>query len=121
MFNKSYTTLRGMLKPRDKGTGDPIKLKWIKGHYYYSASRIPDWSYDYDLLSQSVSHDRSCEEAKIPKNFCPCMEERTGLMPYFYFGHAELLFKMNSPDNLVSLGDDTKYDCVRQENKQMKH
>ena len=109
-----YNTLRGMLQPRDEGTGDPIKLEWIKGHN----SGIPDWS--YDLLSQRVPRDRSCEEAKIPKNFCPCMEERTDLMPYFYVGHAELLPKMKSPD--LTLGNDGNItQSWFQTGKEMKH
>jgi len=99
-----YNTLRGMLKPRTKGNGDPIKLDHIIGH----DSGIPDWS--YDLFSQEVPHDRSCEEAKIPKKFCPCMEERTDLMPYFYVGHAEHLSKMNRSN--LTLRDDGKYEAI---------
>lgn len=100
-----YNTLRGMIKPRDKENGDPIKLHHIKGH----DSGIPHWS--YDLLSQRVPHDRTCEEAKIPHKFCPCIEERTDLMPYFYVGHAEDLSKMHSTN--FTLGDDGKYEAIK--------
>jgi hypothetical protein len=77
-----YTTLRMLVVPHQRGTGEPMKLN-LKGYL----AGIPDWS--YDLLSQTVPEDRSCKEAKVPIEFCPCLEERNDLMPYFYVGQAE--------------------------------
>jgi len=80
-----FKTLRLIIDPRiateDVNMHDqPVTLK--------------DWS--YDLLNDKVPSDRTCEDAKIPLEYCPCVEERTDLMPYFYVGHAEKLNEMNS-------------------------
>ncbi len=81
-----YNTLRGFLQPRDR-YGEPIPLK-----YPGYASGIPDWS--FNLLHDKVPLDRNCEDARIPIEFCPCIEERSDLMPYYYVGHSEKLEEM---------------------------
>jgi len=80
-----YKTLRLIIDPRiateDVNMHDqPVTLK--------------DWS--YDLINDKVPSDRTCEDAKIPLEYCPCVEERTDLMPYFYVGHAEKHNKMKT-------------------------
>jgi len=78
-----YNTLRKIVTPSNKEDKHP------ESGY---SSGIPDWS--YDLLSERVPEDRNCADAKIPKSFCPCVEEREDLMPYYYVGHAEKLSEM---------------------------
>jgi hypothetical protein len=80
-----YNTLRSITEPHQEGDGGSINP---------DRSGIPDWS--YDLLSKKVPQDRTCKDAKIPVEFCPCVEERKDLMPYFYVGHAEKLDQMES-------------------------
>ncbi|KAL7552327.1 hypothetical protein ACHAWF_015555 [Thalassiosira exigua] len=48
---------------------------------------IPQWS--YNLFQESIPLSRNCQEAKIPREFCPCTEERSDLAPSFYVGHSE--------------------------------
>lgn len=42
---------------------------------------IPSWS--YDLLTESVPASRTCFDARIASNFCPCMNERNDISPHF--------------------------------------
>ena len=42
---------------------------------------IPDWS--FDLLNEKIPMDRSCNEAKIPPDFCPCDGKGLGRAPNF--------------------------------------
>eukprot|EP00571_Detonula_confervacea_P000538 CAMPEP_0172318456 /NCGR_PEP_ID=MMETSP1058-20130122/34927_1 /TAXON_ID=83371 /ORGANISM="Detonula confervacea, Strain CCMP 353" /LENGTH=1694 /DNA_ID=CAMNT_0013033295 /DNA_START=295 /DNA_END=5379 /DNA_ORIENTATION=+ len=48
---------------------------------------IPRWS--YNLFQQKIPSGRNCQDAKIPKEFCPCMDERSDMAPSFYVGHSE--------------------------------
>jgi hypothetical protein len=82
-----YNTLRYLIAPHSKD-GSVLKLKNFKGH----DTGIPDWS--FNLLKDIVPHDRNCLDAMIPAEMCPCLEERSDLMPYFYVGKAEQLNKM---------------------------
>ena len=86
-----YNTIRGIVRPHYKGGAGPVK-----GY----DNGIPEWS--YNLLSDVVPDDRTCEEAKIPVDFCPCLEERTDLMPYFYVGHSEKLDEMRNSTQIQS-------------------
>lgn len=45
--------------------------------------------FSYNLLEEKVPPDRTCSDAKIPVSYCPCIEERDDLMPYFYICHTE--------------------------------
>mmetsp|Transcript_27789 Transcript_27789/g.47000 ORF Transcript_27789/g.47000 Transcript_27789/m.47000 type:complete len:563 (-) Transcript_27789:166-1854(-) len=58
---------------------------------------IPRWS--YNLLRQSIPLNRDCNKAKIPMQFCPCIDERSDMAPGFYVGHSEQfeLRKYNLP------------------------
>ena len=52
---------------------------------------IPWWS--YNLFQQTIPSDRSCSDAKIPAEFCPCINERKDMAPSFYVGHSETTTK----------------------------
>lgn len=79
-----YHTLRKLISPKFHD------IKANPGNIRDSG--IPDWS--FDILSDPISNDRTCEDAKIPNAFCPCIEERNDFMPHFYVGHAEQLNNM---------------------------
>ena len=42
---------------------------------------IPDWS--FDLFHTEIPHDRSCRDAKIPDDFCPCEGTAIDRSPHF--------------------------------------
>ncbi len=94
-----YNTIRGLMAPRNSN-GEEISIDEYKGH----KSGIPKWS--YNLLRDKIPSDRTCKDAKIPNKFCPCVEERNDLMPYFYVGQAEQLGKMEAM-NFTEMSDDT--------------
>merc|ERR1711862_1064633 len=82
-----YNTLRSIMTPRLKDGKHLIK------HKKDYRNGIPTWS--FNLLQEAVPNNRTCQDAKVPKEFCPCTEERTDLMPYFYVGQSEKLSEMN--------------------------
>lgn len=45
------------------------------------AAPIPDWS--YDLFKSVIPEDRSCKDAKIPADFCPCDGVDLDRAPHF--------------------------------------
>jgi hypothetical protein len=79
-----YHTLRGILTPSLNQTTPKGKkeMNGLKGD-------LKKWS--YNLLAVEVPDIRTCKDARIPYTFCPCIQERFDLMPYFYVGHSELL------------------------------
>ena len=87
------------MTPRHEN-GEPIQLTEVKSHL----SGIPEWS--YNLIDETVPLDRNCEDAKIPVEFCPCIEERSDLMPYYYVGHAEKLDEMEKTNFTFYEGED---------------
>jgi len=42
---------------------------------------LPDWS--YNLFRQEIPNDRSCKDAKIPGDFCPCEGPGLDRAPHF--------------------------------------
>lgn len=56
---------------------------------------IPPWS--YDLLQDIIPSERSCVDAKIPSEFCPCIMARSDMAPSFYIGHSEQPNKYHVP------------------------
>lgn len=61
---------------------------------------IPDWS--HNLFQDVVSKERTCQDAMIPKEYCPCVQQRTDMMPYFYLDGAEKLDE--NPVRLIKVG-----------------
>ena len=82
-----YNTIRQLAIPYSKKKDSTGRYQKIKPKLPGYKSGIPNWS--FDLLNEKVPTNRSCQDAKIPIEFCPCLEERKDLMPYFYVGHAE--------------------------------
>jgi len=58
-------------------------------------SGIPPWS--HNLFQQMIPPNRNCRDAKIPKKFCPCIDERDDVAPSFYVGHSEQGQKFSLP------------------------
>ena len=87
-----YNTLRSLLTPKLKNGSNAIKNEknFLNG--------VPEWS--LNLLKENVPDDRTCEDAKVPVEFCPCVEERNDLMPYYYVGHAEKLDEIENEELL---------------------
>ena len=57
---------------------------------------IPKWS--HNVIKETIPSGRSCIDAKIPSEFCPCLEERSDLMPYYYVGQSEKLSSIEKPE-----------------------
>ena len=57
---------------------------------------IPKWS--HNVIKETIPSGRSCIDAKIPSEFCPCLEERSDLMPYYYVGQSEKLRSIEKPE-----------------------
>jgi len=74
-----YHTLRRLMMPLNSNEDDNSKISPLNG--------VPKWS--YDLIRSTVPTSRSCSDARIPKRFCPCMNERQDLGNYFGVGFAE--------------------------------
>lgn len=90
-----YNTMRSIVTPHTKGGGPLKDSKYTAG--------IPDFS--YNLLTEEVPGDRSCEDARVPVEFCPCLEERTDvpIMPHFYVGHAGKQDQMENDVNFTTV------------------
>ena len=72
-----------------------------------------------NLLYFCLSIIGSSAQARVPTSFCPCVNERTDIMPYFYVGQSEKLSEMKhanlnftrdengiyQPDAIPGLGD----------------
>merc|ERR1712176_297423 len=59
----------------------------LKECILFNKHGIPEWS--YNLFTNTIPEYRSCEDARIPTQFCPCIHERKDMMPYYYVGYAE--------------------------------
>jgi len=81
-----YHTLRKILTPRTKKTGRKNSKPIV------AVNGIPEWS--YNLLGSAIPEERSCLDARILPDLCPCVNERTDMMPYFYVGQSEKLSDM---------------------------
>eukprot|EP00956_Cyclotella_meneghiniana_P022772 scaffold43433_cov74-Cyclotella_meneghiniana.AAC.6 len=76
-----YHSIRHLMKPfkdRSKAVG------------------IPTWS--YNLLTESIPSKRNCKDARIPKGFCPCKDERIDMAASFYIGFSERLQPYGKPN-----------------------
>ena len=56
---------------------------------------IPPWS--YNLFQEKIPATRNCKEAKIPIQFCPCIDERKDMSPGFYVGYSTETIKSRLP------------------------
>ena len=78
-----YHSLRYLMSPLLTGGN------YEQGSALFSAG-IPPWS--YNLFHHVIPQSRNCRDAKIPKEFCPCIIERRDMVPNFYIGYSEKVF-----------------------------
>ena len=68
------------------------------------SSPIPDTAviknYSYNVFQETVPLSRNCKKARIDPPNCPCVEERSDLMPQFYIGHSEVPHTLDSNQGL---------------------
>ena len=74
-----YNTIRFAMAPSDKSDFSPLD------------AGIPRWS--FNLIKQEIPKSRTCSDAKVPIDFCPCVDERSDLAPSFYVGQSEKITK----------------------------
>jgi hypothetical protein len=74
-----YHTLRKLMAVKQPGLG-----KTLDG--------IPKWS--FNLIEREIPKLRDCINARIPLNFCPCMNERNDMSYNFDVGLAEKIFEL---------------------------
>lgn len=82
-----YHTIRSLMSPVAKGNGH---------NSLFFDSGIPRWS--YNLFQQTIPSTRNCQDAKIPKEFCPCLDERNDMAPSYYVGYSEQTGKLRLPE-----------------------
>ena len=78
-----YHSIRHLMKPfkdRSKAVG------------------IPTWS--YNLLTESIPSKRNCKDARIPKGFCPCKDERIDIAGT-YISSTHLCIAVSSIPRLI--------------------